>query len=61
MMDNWSEVILFLAQQIRDAETMRDCYVGEIKRLTSENEALKERLAEMEVEAHAENALEAAR
>lgn len=61
MMDNWSEVITFLAQQIRDAETMRDYYAGEITRLRAENKALMERLAEMEVAAHAEDSLEAAR
>lgn len=60
-MDNWSEVMVFLAGKISEAEALTAYYRSEAERLEAENRSLRQHVEMMEVNRHAENALETAR
>ena len=57
-MNNWPDVVEYLAKTIRDANAMAEYYRSERDRLEEENAVLRKLL---EVKENAENALEAAR
>lgn len=60
-MENWAEVMVFMAKKITEAEDLAAYYRDEADRLCAENNSLRAHLETLEVKMHAEDALEAAR
>lgn len=60
-MENWAEVIQFMAKRISEAENLAEYYRAEKDRLETENIRLRQYLEMLGGSKDAENALETAR